>query len=151
MPTRIVSAIKMIRSYHSKQNKEILLHQSVHINNLAQDLQASGRVNISHESESLQSAVILLVDGQTFKPHRHITYVRDMPMAQESWVVIQGSVKVTYYDLDDSILEEVILCSGDSTITYRGGHNYLALEDNTLVYELKTGPYLGQAHDKVFI
>jgi hypothetical protein len=36
-------------------------------------------------------------------------------------------------------------------MTFRGGHNYLILEDDTIVYEYKTGPYLGQELDKVFL
>ena len=36
-------------------------------------------------------------------------------------------------------------------MTFRGGHNYLCLEDDSLVYEYKTGPYYGQKKDKVFI
>ena len=35
-----------------------------------------------------------------------------MPIAQESWIVIEGRVEVTYFDLDDSILKKVIInCS----------------------------------------
>ena len=74
-----------------------------------------------------------------------------MPIAQESWIVIEGRVEVTYFDLDDSILKKVIINKGECTITYRGGHNYLSLEDNTNVYEMKTGPYFGQKFDKEFI
>ena len=66
-------------------------------------------------------------------------------------MVIQGSVKVDYYDLDDSLLESVILNEGDCTITLRGGHNYTSLDENTLVYEFKTGPYLGLDFDKEFL
>ena len=72
-------------------------------------------------------------------------------IAQESWVVIKGLVEVTFYDIDDTILDKVILNPGDVSITYRGGHNYKILSDDTLVYEFKTGPYLGQQYDKVFI
>ena len=46
---------------------------------------------------------------------------------------------------------EPILKPGDASFTLEGGHNYLILEDNTLVYEYKTGPYEGQALDKTFI
>lgn len=35
--------------------------------------------------------------------------------------------------------------------TLEGGHNYLINEENTLVYEYKTGPYEGQKMDKTFI
>jgi hypothetical protein len=36
-------------------------------------------------------------------------------------------------------------------MTFRGGHNYYILEEDTIVYEYKTGPYLGQDLDKEFI
>jgi hypothetical protein len=36
-------------------------------------------------------------------------------------------------------------------MTFRGGHNYLILEEDTIVYEYKTGPYMGQQLDKVFL
>ena len=53
----------------------------------------------------------------------HVIHNRNMPMAQESWVI--RKVKVFHYDLDDQIISESILYPGDCTITYRGGH-YLA-------------------------
>jgi hypothetical protein len=90
--------------------------------------------------------------GKTFRPHKHIfkNRTRDV-IAQESWIVIQGKVKCIFYDLDDTILVEPILNPGDASFTLEGGHNYEILEDNTLVYEYKTGPYEGQALDKTFI
>ena len=70
---------------------------------------------------------------------------------KESWVVISGSVKATLYDLDDSIIAEEQLKAGDLSMTFQGGHNYLATESNTFVYEFKTGPYKGVENDKTFI
>ena len=32
-----------------------------------------------------------------------------------------------------------------------GGHTYSILEDDTVIYEYKTGPYFGQTLDKEFI
>ena len=90
--------------------------------------------------------------GKTFQLHRHIFKNRTQDtIAQESWVVIQGRVKCILYDLDDTILIEPILEPGDASFTLEGGHNYEILEDNTLVYEYKTGPYEGQKLDKTFI
>ena len=40
---------------------------------------------------------------------------------------------------------------GDVSITYFGGHNYTVEEDNSVVYECKQGPYLGQLRDKELI
>jgi hypothetical protein len=89
--------------------------------------------------------------GTTFKPHKHIYHEKITTIAQESWVVIKGSVKCILYDLDETIIAEPILFPGDLSMTFRGGHNYLIMEDDTIVYEYKTGPYLGQDLDKVFL
>lgn len=111
----------------------------------------NGRTNISPDNEFLQLASLSMRKGDTFKAHKHITLEKVTDIAQESWVVIKGSVKCIFYDLDDTIIAEPVLYPGDLSMTFRGGHNYLIQEDDTIVYEYKTGPYLGQAMDKEFI
>lgn len=111
----------------------------------------TGRIDICPSGEFIQCAAMNLHGEQTFKPHKHIELEKITTMAQESWIVVQGVVEVILYDLDDKIIAEKMLIPGDCSITFKGGHNYKALIDNTLVYEYKTGPYLGQEKDKVFI
>jgi hypothetical protein len=62
--------------------------------------------------------------NKTFPPHKHITKDRHYPeqIAQESWIVIQGSVKCTFFDLDDQIIAEPILYPVDASFTLEGGH-----------------------------
>lgn len=110
-----------------------------------------GRTNISPDEEFLQLASIQMQKGQTFNAHKHIILEKTTNIAQESWLVIKGSVKCIFYDLDDTIIAEPVLLPGDCSMTFRGGHNYLILEDDTIVYEYKTGPYLGQEMDKKFL
>jgi cupin fold WbuC family metalloprotein len=112
----------------------------------------SRREDLVEPENFIQCSQLKLNAGQTFKPHKHIWKSRTMDViAQESWIVIQGSVECHFYDLDDALLEKVILNAGDASFTLEGGHNYLILEDNTIVYEYKTGPYEGQHLDKEFI
>jgi hypothetical protein len=91
--------------------------------------------------------------GKTFPPHKQITKDRHYKeqIAQESWVVIKGKVKCKFYDLDDTIIAEPILEAGGASFTLYGGHTYEILEDDTIVYEHKTGPYEGQKLDKEFL
>jgi len=111
-----------------------------------------GRQDIIPEEQFIQCSILNMERDKTFKPHKHIWKERTRNIiAQESWVVIQGSVKCIFYDLDDTIIAEPILKPGDASFTLEGGHNYFILEENTLVYEYKTGPYEGQALDKTFI
>ena len=119
-----------------------------------QTLQAKaegGRIDVAPKDEFLQVAVLQMNKGKTFKAHKHINHEKTTNIAQESWVVLSGSVIATLYDLDDSIISEETINAGDLSMTFRGGHNYLAASPNTFVYEFKTGPYLGQALDKTFI
>ena len=111
-----------------------------------------GRQDIVPEDNFIQCSMLNLDQGKTFKPHRHIWKERTRNViAQESWVVIQGKVKCTFYDIDDTVIAEPILKPGDSSFTLEGGHTYVILEDDTLVYEYKTGPYEGQEFDKRFL
>lgn len=130
---------------YSKIKPDTLLHIIYRLNEI------DGRTNISPDNEFLQLASLKMNKGQTFKAHKHITLEKKTNIAQESWVVIKGSVKCIFYDVDDTIIAEPILLSGDCSMTFRGGHNYLILEDDTIVYEYKTGPYLGQEMDKEFL
>lgn len=133
--------------YYSKVDPTKLLHVVVR----KEDLKP-GRKDIIPEEHFIQCSHLNMEKGKTFRPHKHIfkNRTRDV-IAQESWIVIQGKVKCIFYDLDDTILVEPILEPGDASFTLEGGHNYEILEDNTLVYEYKTGPYEGQALDKTFI
>lgn len=111
-----------------------------------------GRINVAPETEFLQLAALKLDNGKTFKAHKHIYKDGEKQViAQESWVVVRGIVKVFFYDLDDTLLTTVILRGGDVSMTFGGGHNYQSEADDTLVYEYKTGPYKGIENDKVFI
>jgi hypothetical protein len=130
---------------YSKINPGTLLHLVYRLD------EANGRTNISPDEEFLQLASIKMQKGQTFKAHKHIFHEKVTNIAQESWLVIRGSVRCIFYDLDDKIIAEPVLYPGDCSMTFRGGHNYLILEDDTVVYEYKTGPYLGQELDKEFI
>ena len=133
--------------YYSKIEPNKLLHVVVR----KEDLKP-GRKDIIPEEHFIQCSHLNMEKGKTFRPHKHIfkNRTRDV-IAQESWIVIQGKVKCIFYDLDDTILVEPILNPGDASFTLEGGDNYEILEDNTLVYEYKTGPYEGQALDKTFI
>jgi hypothetical protein len=111
-----------------------------------------GRVEVVPEDQFIQCALLNMEGGKTFKPHKHIWKERTRNIiAQESWIVIQGRVKCILYDIDDQILYTPTLFPGDASFTLEGGHTYEILEDDTLVYEYKTGPYEGQALDKTFI
>ena len=136
-----------MKKIYSKVDPSKLLHIIVRNQEIK-----DGRFDIVPEENFIQCSTLKLEKGKTFRPHKHIWKRRDRDViAQESWIVIRGSVKCIFYDLDNSILEEPILYQGDASFTLEAGHNYEILENDTLVYEYKTGPYEGQQLDKQFI
>lgn len=136
-----------MKKIYSKVYPEKLLHIVV-----SKDDFKPGRLDVIDESQFIQCSMLQMEAEKTFRPHKHIWKERTRNViAQESWVVIRGSVEAILYDLDDVIIEQVILNEGDASFTLEGGHNYRILEQDTLVYEYKTGPYEGQFFDKEFI
>lgn len=123
----------------------------LHIINRLEDIE--GRQDIVPVDNFIQCATLKMENGKTFPPHKHITKDRhyNEQIAQESWVVIKGAVRCKFYDLDDTLIADPILRPGDASFTLYGGHTYEILEENTIVYEYKTGPYEGQELDKTFI
>jgi cupin fold WbuC family metalloprotein len=111
------------------------------------------RSNISTDDKFLQVAELNLKKNDTFKPHMHIWKVpkSTLVIAQESWIVLEGKVKISTYDTMGKFIKSFILNKGDYSITYEGGHTYTSLTHNTRVLEYKTGPYEGIERDKVFI
>lgn len=111
----------------------------------------NGRVDIINPDNFLQCSALSFEEGKTFKPHKHNYRKNNRDIiAQESWIVISGSVMCVFYDIDDTIIETVRLEAGDASFTLKGGHTFRILEDS-LIYEMKTGPYEGQLIDKTFI
>jgi len=132
---------------YSKVNPDLLLH----VINRLEDI--VGRNNIIPENNFIQCSTLKMENGKTFQPHKHIKKERTYKeqIAQESWIVVKGKVRCILYDIDDSIIATPVLNAGDASFTLYGGHTYEILEDDTIVYEYKTGPYEGQKLDKVFI
>jgi len=132
---------------YSKKEPDLLLHIVARFSDI------EGRTNIVPDENFIQCSSLKMENGKTFAPHKHIKKERfyKEQIAQESWVVIKGKVKCKFYDIDDTLIAEPILEAGDTSFTLYGGHTYEIMEDNTIVYEYKTGPYEGQKYDKVFI
>ena len=132
-----------MRKIYSKVEPEKLLSVFIKKNCLSEK-----RLDLSPPNEYLQVAAKSLNKGLKVEPHKHKKIIRETYITQEAWLLLSGSVKATLYDLDDTKSIEIVLEAGDCLLLFYGGHGLDVLEDNTLFYEFKTGPYLGLEHDK---
>ena len=83
---------------YSKIKPDLLLHIVNRKSNITEK-----RCDISPENEFLQVSCFSLPKDKTFKPHYHVPLERHTTITQESWIVVQGKIKATLYDIDHTI------------------------------------------------
>ena len=136
----------MIKTY-SKINPELLLNIVCGFDEVN-----SERNDITEAGESLQCAILRPPTNKVFKPHKHLyRHYTDDVKIQESFIVMKGSAEIDIFDIDDLFLCTVKINTGDLVILLNGGHSLKTLNDESILYEIKTGPYEGQIKDKIFI
>lgn len=135
----------MEKIYSTLNSKNLL-----HIIYRREDIK-SRRENFASEKEVLQVAAILLNKDEVIAAHKHLENIKKIDATQEFILVIEGELEVNFYDTNDLLIKTTVLHGGDCFTTYRGGHSIKALKENTKLYEIKNGPYIGKDKDKVFI
>ena len=101
----------------------------------------------------MQLCYLNLNKKNEFLAHKHFWKPNNKKkiIVQDSWVLIKGSAKVLFYDLDDKFLTSKTLKPGDVSITFAGGHKLDILKNDTIIYEHKNGPYEGQQKDLKYL
>jgi cupin fold WbuC family metalloprotein len=92
------------------------------------------------EQDPLQRMLNVLQPGTYIQPHRHLS-----PPKSEPIVILRGSLKVFVFDSGGEVKERIKLEEGSSRIgvDIRPGvfHTFAALAADTVVFEVKPGPY----------
>jgi hypothetical protein len=135
-----------VKKYYSKLKDSTILYAINRESEIKED-----RQDLSPETEYLQVSCKKLRISDSFRPHKHLPLERKTLTTHESWVIIKGSIRAQLFDLDDTLYSEEILSSGDCLVCFAAGHSFDVLEDETLLYEFKNGPYYGVKKDKQFI
>jgi hypothetical protein len=106
------------------------------------------RQDLSPETEFLQVSAKKITTNDHFKAHRHLKCEKNATTTQESWVILDGEVLATIYDIDNTVAYEDVLRSGDCIVLFAGGHSLKCLAPDAIMYEFKNGPYYGVEKDK---
>ena len=128
---------------YSKVNKDKLVLALMRFDEISEY-----RTDLSPDEEYLQISGRKLEKGLKVKAHKHTPIERKTYITQEAWVVFDGCIRGIFYDLDDSVLYETEIGKGDVIVLFRGGHSLEVLDEDTIFYEFKTGPYFGVEADK---
>ena len=97
----------------------------------------------------LQAAALSHKTGDRIEPHYHPPHERTVTGTPEVLIVVDGSYLMTVFTTRGVEAASVTLAAGTLVVIVSGGHGFVALEDDSSMFEVKVGPYLGGA-DKVY-
>lgn len=121
------------------------------LDKVSEQAKASPRLRMNHNfHQSLVDKchrMLNAVEPGTEVPiHRH-------PTKDESFVVLRGKVKVSTYNDDGSVIENVVLCQEEGRygvdIPKNVWHNLVSLESGSVIFECKEGPFVPHEIDGI--
>ena len=96
---------------------------------------------ITSDSDFIQTGTWKYNTGKILSSHRHKFYSRVVLQTQETIIIMNGSLKIDFYNLQNEIFHQVILGKGDIGVILNVGHGYEILNDCTQVIEVKNGTF----------
>lgn len=100
------------------------------------------------QEAEVQRMINFLQPGTYIRPHKH-----PLPHATESLIIMSGSIRFFTFDESGTVISETEINSkpvpGVLDIEPRVWHSFIVLEENTILFECKKGPYNAQT-DKTF-
>lgn len=96
-----------------------------------------------------QVGFVVYPKGGEIAKHVHVPLERHLVGTSEVIVVRKGSCDIDIYDDERALVATRTLRPGDVMIMVGGGHGFRMLED-TVLLEVKQGPYTGQAEKVLF-
>jgi quercetin dioxygenase-like cupin family protein len=96
---------------------------------------------------NLQVGYVVYAAGQEIARHMHLPVERHLIGTAEVLVVQRGRCEVDVYAEDRRLVDTRELHQGDVLIALAGGHAFRLLED-TVLLEVKQGPFMGDAASK---
>jgi hypothetical protein len=104
---------------------------------------------ITGDDAAFQAGFVVNPAGGSVVPHIHLPVVRTIVGTSELLLVRRGRCIVDVYGSDRTLVASRELAAGDLVISLGGGHGFRMLED-TVLFEVKQGPYGGQEEKERF-
>jgi hypothetical protein len=102
----------------------------------------------SSNEDYLQVATSKYATHEEVKNHTHHTIERSIKGTHEVLVILKGSGLVRIYNEDRELENEIKFKTNDIVSLFGGSHGIEFLEETSLI-EIKQGPYLSEAQDKI--
>jgi hypothetical protein len=101
------------------------------------------------DDDSFQAGFVVYPAGGQVEAHLHLPVERRIVGTSELLVVRSGRCVVDIYSDDRRLVSSRELMAGDAVLSLGGGHAFRMIED-TVLFEIKQGPYGGPAEKERF-
>jgi hypothetical protein len=88
--------------------------------------------------------------GNIIKPHIHKENPRTIIFTHEVLIMKKGKVKVNFYNGNKEFVGSEVIMGGDVILLCGGGHGFEIIEE-TVMIEVKQGPYMGVDDKERFV
>ncbi len=105
----------------------------------------------SDPDDAIQVGSLFFEKNAAVSPHMHKKRYIGMVSPMEVLVVVQGEAVAHIYDNEKNEIAVVVLHSGDVLVQRTGGHGFKFVTSDTLILEVKSGPYVDKSGDKELI
>ena len=102
----------------------------------------------SKDEEFIQVGTWIYPQGKMLAAHVHNAVPRTILHTQEVLFIKKGKLLATLFDLHDQLVEKIEVKEGEILVLLNGAHGYEILENDTIVIEIKNGPYPGAEVDR---
>ena len=99
---------------------------------------------LSPEDSPQQVAVMSFLENDQILPHIHNSVPRNVSVTQEVIIVVEGEIRVDFYDDKKNYIVSKIISDGDILVLTSGGHAFTFIKATRMV-EVKNGPYVGES------
>ncbi len=96
-----------------------------------------------------QVAIMNRPAGEVIPAHSHLAVPRSLRGTQEVLIVLRGAVEADIFDNHRCLVQRIKLKPGDIITLVSGGHGFTISEDS-LIIEVKQGPYVPGKDKEVF-
>lgn len=124
--------------------KKELIAQIYYFNN------SGGIIFPTPDLQEMQCGYGQVSERKVIKPHIHKNIKRNIENTSEFIYIINGQMEVTFLSPKGKIITTEKIQPGEAFLQFKGGHK-ITFSANTRYFELKQGPYLGNAIDKATI
>ena len=116
---------------------------------LRRDFRPEKTTFVTPDAYYQQKGLVVYPAGGVITRHVHLPLQRHLIGTPETILVRAGKVEVDLFGLDRTPLGTWVLKQGDLIILAGGGHGFRCLED-TILLEVKQGPYTGLKEKEFF-